>query len=155
VAEAESSKIGERVTPPLVWKAMQAAPRVQLEAERGARAHYLVEAYADIVEDPARLQEALARLPLREIGRERLAAWRELAATREFVGLAEALMEAHYDPAYDRSARKDERPTLASVRLASLDAVGQERAAAEIEGLLSSVQSGFPTSETAETRRGR
>lgn len=135
VVEAESSKIGERMTPPLLWSAMQTAPRIELDADRDARARYLVRAYADITADRARLHEVLARLPLRP-GRERLANWGALADVGEFEALAAALMEAHYDPSYDRSARKDQRPLLGVVRLESLDDAGQEAAADAITGLV-------------------
>jgi tRNA 2-selenouridine synthase len=135
VVEAESSRIGERMTPPLLWSAMQSAPRIELVAEREARARYLVQAYADIVEDRPRLDEVLDRLPLRP-GRERLAQWRALAEAGAYEALASALMEAHYDPSYDRSARKDTRPLLDVVRLDGLDAAGQEAAADSIADLL-------------------
>jgi tRNA 2-selenouridine synthase len=134
VVEAESSKIGEIVTPPAIWAAMQAAPRIVLEADRAERARYLVAAYADIVEHPERLTEIMARIPIR-LGRERLAHWRALADAHDFASLAEALMEVHYDPAYARSARTDERPVLATIPVASLDAAGQNAAADAIAAL--------------------
>jgi tRNA 2-selenouridine synthase len=135
VVEAESSKIGERMLPPLVWSAMQAAPRITLEADRAERARYLVGAYADIVADPGRLAEIMARIPLR-LGRERLAQWRALAGAGDFATLADALMETHYDPAYDRSARRDERPVLGTIPIAALDAAGQDAAADAIAALV-------------------
>jgi tRNA 2-selenouridine synthase len=136
VVEAESSKIGERMTPPVLWAAMRAAPRIRLEADRGERARYLVEAYADIVQDRARLDEALDRLPLREVGRERLAHWRALVEAGQFETLAYELMEGHYDPAYDRSSRKDRRPVLGEVRVETLAPSGQEAAADAVAALV-------------------
>jgi tRNA 2-selenouridine synthase len=38
VVEAESHKIGERMLPPALWRAMDAAPRIALRAGRGPRA---------------------------------------------------------------------------------------------------------------------
>jgi tRNA 2-selenouridine synthase len=137
VVEAESSKIGERMTPPVLWAAMRSAPRIRLEADRTARARYLVKAYADIAQDKARLFATLDRLPLREVGRERLAHWRALAEAGGFEALAYELMEGHYDPAYDRSSRKDPRPVLGEVRFASLTPAGQEAAADTIVTLIS------------------
>lgn len=136
VVEAESSKIGECVTPPVLWAAMQAAPRIRLDADRAERARYLVSAYADIVQDRARLFEVLERLPLREVGRERLAHWRALAEAGGFETLAYELMEGHYDPAYDRSSRKDQRPILGEVRMDGLAPSGQEAAADAIAALV-------------------
>jgi tRNA 2-selenouridine synthase len=136
VVEAESSKIGECMTPPVLWAAMQAAPRIRLQADLAERARYLVNAYADIVQDRARLFEVLDRLPLREVGRERLAHWRALAGAGDFETLAYELMEGHYDPAYDRSSRRDPRPVMGEVRLESLAASGQEAAADAVAALV-------------------
>ncbi len=136
VVEAESSKIGDRMTPPAVWKAMQTAPRIELQAPREARARYLVEAYRDVIDDRAELEAAFARLPAYP-GQKRLENWRSLADAGEFEDLAAALMEHHYDPAYDRSARKDERPRLGVIELPSLDAAGQDAAVTEIRRLAS------------------
>src|SRR5260221_2452430 len=63
VVAAESSKIGERMNPPAIWKLMLQAPRIELSAPRAVRARYLVHTYRDIVEDRAALNEAFARLP--------------------------------------------------------------------------------------------
>ena len=93
-------------------------------------------AYADIVQDRARLFEVLDRLPLRLVGRERLAHWRALAEAGDFEALAYELMEGHYDPAYDRSSRKDQRPVLGEVRIAILAPSGQEAAADTIAALV-------------------
>ena len=131
LVEAESSKIGERMTPPLVWKAMQAAPRIELRAPREARAAYLVSAYRDIIENRGELVAAFGRLPVHP-GRKRLENWRGLADAGAFEELAAALMELHYDPAYDRSSRKDTRPSLGVLDLDDLTAEHQERAAGEI-----------------------
>ena len=131
LVEAESSKIGERMTPPLVWKAMQAAPRIELRAPREARAASLVSAYRDIIENRGELEAAIGRQPVHP-GRKRLENWRGLADAGAFEELAAALMELHYDPAYDRSSRKDTRPSLGVLDLDDLTAEHQERAAGEI-----------------------
>ena len=136
LVEAESSKIGERMTPPAVWKAMQTARRIVIQAPREARARYLVDAYRDVIADRAELEAAFSRLPVYP-GQKRLENWRGLADAGAFEELAGALMEHHYDPAYDRSARKDERPRLGVVDLADLDAVHQEAATSEIRRLAS------------------
>lgn len=131
VVEAESSKIGERMLPPVLWRAMAAAPRIELIAPREARAAYLVEAYRDVVENRDLLEQAFARLPTYP-GRQRLEDWRGLAQAGQFEDLAFALMERHYDPAYDRSSRKDTRPRIGTVEVAALDASAQNDAAAQV-----------------------
>ena len=61
VVEAESSKVGNCRVPPMLWRAMQGAPRVAIAAPVAARADYLLRAYADLIEDPARLMQLFHR----------------------------------------------------------------------------------------------
>ena len=135
LVEAESSKIGELMLPPALWRAMESAPRIEVAAPAPARARYLVSAYREITEDRAALDEVLARVPDRP-GRKRLAEWRALAGAGEFEALAAALMELHYDPAYRRSARGDERPRLATIEMAGVTPADLAAAAERIAGLL-------------------
>ncbi len=135
VVEAESSKVGQRMVPPVLWSAMEAAPRIVLHAPAEARAAYLAGAYGAIGQDPEALVALLSRLPDRP-GKARLEAWSALARAGELETLAGALIEAHYDPAYRRSGRKTPRAELGAVALARLDADAFERAATEVAGLV-------------------
>jgi len=135
VVEAESSKIGDRMVPPLIWRAMQAAPRIELSVPPRERARYLVAAYRGIVEDRASLEEAFLRLPVRP-GRERLKAWQAMADSGGFEDLAAALIEMHYDPAYARSAKRETRKRLGVVEAAPLDPSRTAAAADEIAALV-------------------
>jgi len=135
VVEAESSKVGERMVPPALWRLMQAAPRIELIARPQSRARYLVSAYRDIVEDRAALDEALRRLPTPP-GRKRLQAWGELADAGQFEDLALALIDLHYDPAYRRSSRRDLRTVLASLDVAELGSSDLDAAADRIAALI-------------------
>lgn len=99
VVEAESSKVGEIRLPPGLWKAMQAAPRIEVSAPVGARAAYLVRAYRDLVEDGPRLGQVIDLLrPLHSA--KAIEDWHGLAAQGRFEELAAELMERHYDPRY-------------------------------------------------------
>lgn len=133
--EAESSKIGERMIPPALWRRMEVAPRISLSAPAEARADYLVSAYHDITRDSAALDDVLARVPDRP-GRKRLTEWRALAEAGEFRSLALALVELHYDPAYRRSSRKDARRELGVVELRRIDRAALAVAAEEVAGLM-------------------
>jgi tRNA 2-selenouridine synthase len=135
VAEAEASKVGDRMVPPAVWQAMVAAPRIALSAPLAERARYLCAHYADVVADRAAFEASLARLPVYP-GRKALAAWRALADAGDLEALASDLIANHYDPAYDRSARKEARPRIGAVELAGLDGAAQEAAADEIAAML-------------------
>jgi tRNA 2-selenouridine synthase len=134
VAEAESSKIGERMIPPALWTRLAAAPRIELSAARADRARYLVSAYGDLIADRAAMEAAFARLPIRPSA-ERLAAWRGMIAAGAFADLAEAIMGLHYDPAYDRARRKHDRPLLATLDVVPTDPTSQDAAADAIARL--------------------
>lgn len=133
--EAESSKVGSRTLPPALWQAMLDAPRIELWAPRHERARYLVSAYDDIVLDREKLDQVLKTLPLYP-GKKRLAAWSELADAGDFAGVAEAVVEQHYDPAYVRSRRIKERPRLAKIELVSLSEADRSKAADAIIRLM-------------------
>jgi len=150
VVEAESSKIGDLMIPPSLWSAMQSAPRIELDAPRPERARYLVRAYGDIVADPDALEAAFRRLPVFPAQR-RLEDWRRLAREGKFETLAEALIELHYDPAYDRGRRKAARPPLATIALAALDDAAQTRAVDRIVELVDSLKARGRASPTGQT----
>jgi tRNA 2-selenouridine synthase len=137
VVEAEASKVGDRMVPPLLWRAMAGAPRIILTAPSDARARYLATRYGDAVADRAAFDAALARLPVYP-GRKALAAFHALADAGDLEGLALDLIETHYDPAYDRASAKTSRPGLATVILAGLDDSDQEAAADRILALVRS-----------------
>ncbi|MBV9995493.1 MAG: tRNA 2-selenouridine(34) synthase MnmH [Caulobacteraceae bacterium] len=134
VVEAESSKIGELILPPALWKAMQGAPRIALLAPAEARARRLAQIYvADL--DLEALPDVLARLDDR-IGKKRALAWAALARAGELEALAAELIEAHYDPAYRRSLRKAAGPLLGEVRLTWLGPEAFAEAAAQAVQIL-------------------
>jgi tRNA 2-selenouridine synthase len=135
VVEAESSKVGQLMVPPVLWSAMEAAPRILLEAPAEARASYLAQAYADFGRDPEALIALLSRLPDRP-GRKRLEAWAALVCAGDLQAVAAALMEVHYDPAYRRSGRKPKRAVIGQMALTRLDAEGFEQAAREVAGMI-------------------
>ncbi len=135
LVEAESSKIGNLLIPPAVWKAMKLAPRLRVEAPLAARAAYLARAYADIAADADGLERVLAGLT-RHQGRERVAQWQALARAGAIERLARELMEQHYDPGYARQGARRETALLGVVRAASLDEAALDRLAGDLQALL-------------------
>jgi tRNA 2-selenouridine synthase len=135
VVEAESSRVGDRMLPPAIWRAMQAAPRIEITAPRAARAAYLVSAYEDITTDPGRLETAFAALPARP-SPARLEAWRGMIRDADFIALAEALMAFHYDPAYASARRRAGRKPLARITVETLDEGARADIARQIAGLI-------------------
>jgi len=136
VVEAEANKIGDRIVPPVLWKAMTAAPCIVLTVPSEARARHLASQYAHVVADRAGFEAVLQRLPV-HIGRKTLEAWRGFADAGELESLALGLIETHYDPAYDRADRKDaDRTTLDTVDLPGLEPADLEAATEQIEAAL-------------------
>jgi len=127
VVEAESSKIGRITLPRTLWSAMLAAPRIVIDAPLAARAAFLTQAYADVIVRPEAVAEKLQHLR-RIRGHDVVDRWMALLHAQETRELATALMVDHYDPAYAKSRRIDEREVLAEIRVETLDANGQERA---------------------------
>ena len=136
VIEAESSKVGDLIVPPSVWKAMVAAERIELAAPVAARAAYLARAYADLTADAEALAEALAALHAMQ-GAERVAAWQALARGGRYEELAGALCEAHYDPRYEKHRARWDRAPVARLEAGVLDEAGIEALA---EGVLSALR---------------
>lgn len=143
VAEAESSKIGDRMVPPALWTRLAEAPRIELTADRADRARYLVGAYADIVADRAALEDIFLRLPVSPSA-ERLASWRAMADAGAFADLAAAIMGLHYDPAYDRSRKRHDRPLLGALDLAPDDPASLASAAGEVARLVGALDAWSP-----------
>ena len=109
--EAESSKIGRLIIPPILWQAMLRARRICITAPLPERAGYLVRAYSDLIEDPDKLAAVLHKL-VRYHGHAQVKAWQALAAARDFDRLAAELVSLHYDPRYDRQTRNAPQLTL-------------------------------------------
>ena len=117
--EAESNRIGTLRLPPSIWKAMQLAPRIKIEAPVAARAAWLTQAYGDIIADPAELSTRIAALaPFQS--RETLADWQRLATQGAFETLAARLMVEHYDPRYEHTALRQDRAESQILETSSL-----------------------------------
>lgn len=128
VVEAESSRIGMRVVPPMLWSAMAVAPVIEVEVPVEARVAHTVSAYAEIAADPLALDRALSRLP-RHHSKALIGEWRALAAEGALADLARQLIEVHYDPAYRRTGTARARPVLDRLVLGDLSPGSIETAA--------------------------
>ena len=128
--EAESNKIGSRIIPPMLWQAMLKADHIRVQAPIQARARYLVDTYAPLLEEAEALDEKLAVLA-RFHGHEQADAWRQMARQGDFLSLAAELVQQHYDPSYRRSSRRA-APPLTVLDLPDLSALTLEHAAAQI-----------------------
>ncbi|MDB6453757.1 tRNA 2-selenouridine(34) synthase MnmH [Falsirhodobacter sp. 20TX0035] len=119
VVEAESSKVGQCRVPAMLWKAMCAAPRVEIVASVAERARYLARAYADVTADPSRLMATIDLLrPFHPA--DRIAEWQAMAGAGAFEALAGQLVALHYDPRYLKHRARSDRPRR-RVEIARLD----------------------------------
>ena len=123
VVEAESSKVGERMVPPSVWAAMQAAPRIAIDVPVAARAEYLARAYRDVTQDVEAFGARLDLLiPFH--GHSQVEAWRGMLTSGAHEALAAELIERHYDPRYAKSRDRSDPLIRATVKADALDDEG-------------------------------
>ncbi|MDQ8027693.1 MAG: tRNA 2-selenouridine(34) synthase MnmH [Brevundimonas sp.] len=135
IVEAESSRIGNLTLPPLLWRAMKTAPRIQLSAPLPSRVEHILNSYGST--DPEVLDAALARLP-RHHSKDTVQGWRVLARDGRLAELATELITQHYDPAYRRGAIANP-PCEATVELMGMTRRDFEDAAQQISTLVDSL----------------
>jgi tRNA 2-selenouridine synthase len=133
--EAESSRIGSLNLPKVLWSEMRRAPRIYISAERGPRAAYLSETYADITANHERLVLTLEKLRHYH-PTERIKHWHELVQSGDMCGLAHELTEHHYDPKYARQRARSPFPELGTIRLESFEPGALDAAAHAIARLV-------------------
>jgi tRNA 2-selenouridine synthase len=104
--ESESKKIGAIQVPGAVLETMRAGRLFNLSAPMAERVALWREDYGHFERD---LDALMARLRLLRplVGGEEFSRWQSLAAERRAPELFHRLMEAHYDPAYAHSIRKN------------------------------------------------
>lgn len=141
LVEAESNKIGDRILPPALWKAMKAAPRIEVQAQVEDRVQYLLEAYDDILSDSNRLREKLTPLKVHR-GGALVDQWMSLIAAGDKAALTRSLMQDHYDPAYEKSRRSIGAVTVAQVEAPSLQPDGLDAATSAIQAALEAMPPG-------------
>jgi tRNA 2-selenouridine synthase len=115
---------------------MRASSCVIIEAQDAVRARLLVREYGHFIADPALLAARLAALATLH-GKARIEEWMALAQAGQWPEFVTALLREHYDPAYDRSirrnfARVDEAPRVV---LPGADDAALGVAAAELAAL--------------------
>jgi tRNA 2-selenouridine synthase len=104
--EGESKKIGQLQVPDALMARMRASPCIVLGASLDTRVALLLDEYRHFLEDEATLGRQLDCLvPLH--GREKIAAWKALAAAGAWPAFVCALLTDHYDPAYHRSSSRN------------------------------------------------
>ncbi len=133
--EGESRKIGQLQVPEALIARMRASECVLLDTAPEARVSLLLDEYRHFFSDLATLNAQLDCLVALH-GRERVDAWKALAAQGEWPALVARLLAEHYDPAYRRSAAMNfprlaeaRRVSIASAALSAFDSAARELAA--------------------------
>ena len=104
--ESESKKIGQIHVPDALIDAIRAADCLLLNTPDEVRASLLMAEYRHFIAEPATL---FARLDcLVDLhGRARIEQWKALAMQNRWLEFVTTMLHQHYDPAYDRSMRRN------------------------------------------------
>ncbi len=136
--EAESRRIGRLTVPDPLLLRMRASPVVEIQASHEARLAYLLEEYAWLGDDRARLAERLGSL--RDVlAKDLLAQWQAWALEGQLPPLFSDLMAMHYDPLYRRSQARDLR-ALPDATVVSADSLAPAGVAALARQILDAVR---------------
>jgi len=119
--ESESSRIGNLQLPPVLWQQICASAMITIQIPVAARAEYLLGIYHHLLQDDSDLKRLITGMRQRH-GIRVTKGWQELLSAGQWQQLAAALLEQHYDPAYDASVSRHQRPVLASLRVADCTA---------------------------------
>jgi tRNA 2-selenouridine synthase len=104
--ESESQRIGRLQVPAALLDAMRASPCIRLEAAQPLRVAMLEADYAHLTRDADRLHARLT--PLAKLhDKATLARWSEWARRGATAELTADLLDAHYDPSYERAIRRN------------------------------------------------
>ncbi|MEM8630088.1 MAG: tRNA 2-selenouridine(34) synthase MnmH [Pseudomonadota bacterium] len=132
--EAESSKIGDRLLPPVIWQAMIAAPRIEVAAPLAARAGFTLSRYGAFAEDSGNLLNMLDRFRPYH-GSEAVHRWQGMVRNGDHLALVSDLLETHYDPRYRKSRARNHVGHAARIALTDLSEPDLDRAAERLAEL--------------------
>ena len=139
VIEAESSRIGRINLPPELFLAMRSAPRIEISAPSAARAEYLVRAYSGLIQNRESFAARLNQL-IRLCGRAQVEAWQKSICDGDFIQVASALIENHYDPRYAKTRARIGGEVLETCYTNVLDETGIDRLVTQVAEIVKSQQ---------------
>jgi tRNA 2-selenouridine synthase len=106
IVESESRKVGQCQVPSELILRMRASPCVRIDTSDEVRCALLLDEYRHFVADPERLAGRLEAL-VDHHGRQNVERWLGLARTGAWREFVLAMLHEHYDPAYDRSMKRN------------------------------------------------
>ena len=107
--EAESSRVGEVQLPPMLWKSMNEAPRVEVRLPMSVRVGRILKDYDYWIKNPEELKHMLLKLKSRH-GGATLEAWFGLIDEGQWPAFVERLLLEHYDSSYEQQASRFDHP---------------------------------------------
>ena len=118
--EAESNKVGALHVPPSLWKSMRDADSISLTAPLDQRVAFLLQDYAHVIAEPARL-DPLLNWVVSRVGHATVDEWRSHIEGGDWPGFVTSVLRDHYDPAYKRSAAQRSHNDIAVIEAEALD----------------------------------
>ena len=118
--ESESKKVGNLRVPETLIQHMRGGRCYRLDTPSEARVDLLVDDYAHLIANPARLVEKLECLKDLH-GADRIEQWKARAGAGDWRALVHDLLENHYDPAYRRSMFRNYRDAQTATPVAVED----------------------------------
>ncbi|HEX8887300.1 MAG TPA: tRNA 2-selenouridine(34) synthase MnmH [Noviherbaspirillum sp.] len=104
--ESESKKVGNLRVPEALMEKIRASECVSVQLSQADRVALLMEDYVHFVEAPQALNVRLDCLAML-YGRDKISHWQQLALEGKMRPLVEELLTDHYDPAYNKSIRRN------------------------------------------------
>ena len=112
--ESESSRIGNLQLPTALWREMTASPLIVIDTPVDARARYSLEGYDHLLREKTDILRLIKGMRHRHGGAV-TDSWQVMFDKGDWLALAHALLTDHYDPAYDSSVSRHNRPVLATI----------------------------------------
>ncbi len=131
--EAESARVGKIHLPPGLRAVMDEAPGIEIVAGMERRVRWLLEDYREQLASGPPVEQVLRPLA-RLRGHAVVDSWVRLAVAGDWEGLARALLEQHYDPAYRRKFDGQRRHMLGVVSVGAGETADLLQAVEEIRG---------------------
>ncbi len=119
--ESESKKVGNVHVPDELMQRMRASDCIQIDMPNAQRVRLLCDEYRHFLENPAPLKLQFNKL-VELAGHATVDRWRDLVSQKDWEALVEDLLIHHYDPAYQRSIKRNFQKVGQATRLTIVSA---------------------------------
>ena len=115
--EAESSRVGDIAIPKELWHMMSDASVIELESPFSYRLELLKTDYPHLLHKEAADLHNLIEGMTKRYGKETTTKWREDLLKGDFDSFITQILSDHYDPSYERTAKRHERDIIDTLHL--------------------------------------